>query len=154
MNSLDGDGQLPRRSLQSPTESEYSQTGRPKPKGAKTFLPMQLINIAAERFDSLLECNSTWQSFVTENTSSDFSHLSRGNHRRFIRLNPDLRFKVPRLDAVDDISQLEKAAADYLQQNSSRTKEVAHRLVASSFFFEKDRNSVRQVRDGFECTGG
>ncbi|KAK8066852.1 hypothetical protein PG997_013599 [Apiospora hydei] len=31
--------------------------------------------------------------------------------------------------------------------------EVAHRLVASSFFFEKEAGSVKQTASGFQCTG-
>jgi len=75
------------------------------------------------------------------------------NKRRFIRINPDLRSKVPRLDAVDELNRLEKAASENLHTNSAKLKEVAHRLIASSFFFEKDPGSVRPTNSGYECTG-
>lgn len=112
-----------------------------------------MLTIAIDRIDKLLECNTIWNNYLAENTSSDFG---RGNNlikRRFIRINPDLRFKVPRLDAVKELEQLEKAAINNLNQNSLKLKEVAHRLIASSFFFEKDSGSVRSTAAGYECTG-
>ncbi|KAI2469692.1 hypothetical protein F4781DRAFT_431216 [Annulohypoxylon bovei var. microspora] len=76
---------------------------------------------------------------MAETSSSDHSRISSMNRRRFIRINPDLRFKVPRLDAVDELGRLETAAMDNLDANKPKAREVAHRLIASTFFFEKDR---------------
>ncbi|KAI3316635.1 FabD/lysophospholipase-like protein [Xylariaceae sp. AK1471] len=118
-----------------------------------TSFPRQLINIAIDRFDKLMECDTTWNTYLVENSSADFNRVSGLNKRRFIRINPDLRFKVPRLDAVDELDRLEKATSENLHVNSAKIKEVAHRLIASSFFFEKDNGSVKPIGSAYECTG-
>ncbi|KAI1374424.1 hypothetical protein F4677DRAFT_447419 [Hypoxylon crocopeplum] len=118
-----------------------------------TSFPRQLFKIAVDRFDNLLKCNTIWSNYLAESSSSDYSRVSSINKRRLIRINPDLRSKIPRLDAVGELDRLEKAAALDLQSNSAKIKEIAHRLIASSFFFEKDRNSVKAVENGYECTG-
>ncbi|KAI1161870.1 FabD/lysophospholipase-like protein [Nemania serpens] len=144
------DGQLSHSSQLADVQSPSH--GKPKDRSSHSFT-RQMLTIAIDRIDKLLECNTIWNNYLAENTSSDFG---RGNNlikRRFIRINPDLRFKVPRLDAVKELEQLEKAAINNLNQNSLKLKEVAHRLIASSFFFEKDSGSVRSTAAGYECTG-
>ncbi|KAI1117631.1 hypothetical protein F5Y14DRAFT_448087 [Nemania sp. NC0429] len=74
--------------------------------------------------DKLLECNTIWNNYLAENTSSNF---------------------VPRLDAVKELEHLEKAAIHNLNQNSPRIEEGAHRLIASSFFFGKDAGSMKAM---------
>jgi len=133
------------------------QASSPKPKARppKTsgFLPRLMVNVGIERIENLLRCNDTWRDFMAENTGSDYD--VNDNHRRFIRINPDLRSDVPKLDQVKELNSLEKAAAKYLAQNRTRIREVAHRLIASTFFFEKRRGSVKQLANsgGFECEG-
>jgi len=143
-----GRGQIPESA-----NNAASSTGKARAKSAKTFLPLQLFNIAAERFDRLMECNSIWKNFTTETSATDTNRAPQGTHRRLIRINPDLQTKVPRLDAIEELGRLEKAAKQNLADNNGRIREVAHRLVASTFFFEKDRNSVKQGLNGFSCSG-
>jgi len=131
---------------------EGNSAGGKKHKITKSFLPL-MWSIATERLDRLMECNIILKNFIAESVSSDFTRSSSGNHRRFIRINPDIRSSVPRLDAVDEMDNLEKSVKEYLESNMQRVREVAHRLIASTFFFEKDRNSVTQVQNGFQCSG-
>ncbi|EXF82920.1 hypothetical protein CFIO01_01290 [Colletotrichum fioriniae PJ7] len=146
MNGLDNESQS------APHRAEISKASETVTKRKRTFLPVQLAQIAADRFDRILSCNAIWSDFKTDILSQN-SHVTRDSHRRHIRVNPDLRFKVPRLDAVNELESLERATKRYLNLNRGKIKEIAHRLVASSFFFEKDAGSVRQVKEGFECTG-
>ncbi|KAL0780116.1 hypothetical protein CaCOL14_004599 [Colletotrichum acutatum] len=146
MNGLDSESQT------TPHRTEISKGGETVTKRKRTFLPVQLAQIAADRFDRILSCNAIWSDFKTDILSQN-SHVTRDSHRRHIRVNPDLRFKVPRLDAVNELESLERATKRYLNMNRGKIKEIAHRLVASCFFFEKDAGSVRQVKEGFECTG-
>ncbi|KAK1491219.1 hypothetical protein CTAM01_10334 [Colletotrichum tamarilloi] len=132
--------------------TEILKGGETVTKRKRTFLPVQLAQIAADRFDRILSCNAIWSDFKTDILSQN-SHVTRDSHRRHIRVNPDLRFKIPRLDAVNELDSLERATKRYLNLNRGKIKEIAHRLVASCFFFEKDVGSVRQVKEGFECTG-
>ncbi|KAK1461914.1 hypothetical protein CCUS01_01504 [Colletotrichum cuscutae] len=146
MNGLDNESQSTAH------RTEILKGGETVTKRKRTFLPVQLAQIAADRFDRILSCNAIWSDFKTDILSQN-SHVTRDSHRRHIRVNPDLRFKVPRLDAVNELDSLERATKRYLNLNRGKIKEIAHRLVASCFFFEKDVGSVRQVKEGFECTG-
>ncbi|KAK6850624.1 hypothetical protein PG987_000258 [Apiospora arundinis] len=113
----------------------------------------RLYRIVAERFDYLLECNRIWKEFVAEMSVSDSSSSSSASslRRRMIRINPDLKAKVPRLDAVDQVDVIEDATKRYMRSVPAKTRETAHKLVASTFFFEKE--PIKQVESGFQCTG-
>lgn len=152
-NSQDGESGLPRRSTKSYQEEEELSNARPKLKSSKSFFPMDLWKTVMDRLGSLMRCNEIWNSFLTETSMSRHGRL--GAHRRLIRIDPDLRGKVPALDDVDEIRNLEKATSLYLRQipPTARIREIAHRLIASTFFFEKDKSSIRSVSKGFECSG-
>lgn len=159
-NTLE-DEELPRQSSMSPvsptsptSSSSRSWSSRTKPKRRRRdVLPHALLKIAIDRLDNLLECNKIWDSYVADTSTSDYSKISSINRKRSIRLNPDLRFEVPRLDAVEELERVEIAAMQDLKANKEYVVEVAHRLIASTFFFEKDSNSVRATDNGYECTG-
>lgn len=107
----------------------------------------QLLTTVTDRFDSILNCNKIWNDFRV-NAVGQYTH----DRRRFIRLNPDLGFKVPKLDEVRELGNIQKAASDHLKHNS-RVKEIAHRLIASTFFFEKIEASTRENDGKYECEG-
>ena len=56
-------------------------------------------------------------------------------------------------DDVAKLDEVEQEAREVLRQNLAELIEIAHRLVASTFFFEKDVASVKQNAQGFTCTG-
>ncbi|KAI1362066.1 FabD/lysophospholipase-like protein [Xylaria arbuscula] len=145
-----GDTQVSRSSK--PTDIPSSPEGKLKTRVSQSF-PRQMLSIAFDRIDKLLECNTIWNNYLAENQFTDLGRGSNFIKRRFIRVNPDLGFEVPRLDAVNDLEGLEKAANHNLSQSAPRIREIAHRLVASSFFFEKDAGSVKPTTTGYECTG-
>lgn len=133
------------------------------------FLPVQMARITADRFDQILSCEATWSEFKARNLpqmphqpseyqSSEHEtrdYRARESHRRHIRINPELQSAVPRLDAVDELVNLEVQTRQFLETPAQRMKikEVANRLVASCFYFEQDARSVRSDEGGFECTG-
>jgi hypothetical protein len=129
---------------------EYVPQPEVQTRSTTTLLPFtgHMWNMAAGRVDNILNCTKTWDNFRL-----DILEPYSGSRRRYIRLNPDLRFKVPSLDEVDRLNDLRTAVAKEMQQNA-RIKEVAHRLVASTFFFEKVDSSTKENQDRFECKGG
>jgi hypothetical protein len=62
------------------------------------------------------------------------SNMSSEERSRYIRINPDIRQEPPKLDAVNQIAQLENATKRALQRDRL-IEDVAHRLVASTFYF-------------------
>lgn len=116
------------------------------------------LNTFVEDVDRFLASRDDWDNFVSEHTAPRFNDnkgSTNGDQRRYIRFNPDLQTSLPRLNDVQALERLERAAALYFNLNSLRIQEVAHRLVASTFFFEKDPNSVQQISDNstWECQG-
>ncbi|KAI0525395.1 hypothetical protein F5B22DRAFT_633515 [Xylaria bambusicola] len=89
-----------------------------------------------------------WGNFLT-------THVSRRTsvRRRYRRVCPELFSKLPKFDDVAKLDDVEREARDVLRQNIAELVEIAHRLVASTFFFEKDIASVKQSSFGFTCTG-
>ncbi|KAH8667562.1 hypothetical protein BGZ60DRAFT_564753 [Tricladium varicosporioides] len=111
----------------------------------------QLWSTVSSRFDSILNCTKIWNDFRLDALGGPYA----SDQRRYIRLNPDLGFKVPKLDAVDNLRDIQQAAHEHLQSGfaNARTKEVAHRLIASTFFFEKTDASAREQEGKYECDG-
>jgi len=111
----------------------------------------QLWSTPSSRFDSILNCTKIWNEFRLDVLGGP----NASDRRRYIRLNPDLGFNVPKMDAVDQLRDIQQAACDQLKTTttSARIREVAHRLIASTFFFEKTEASTREQGDKYECDG-
>jgi hypothetical protein len=139
-----------RRSTGESNASEYVLQPEANPRTTTTLIPFggQLWNTAASRLDNILNCTKIWDNFRL-----DILEPYSGYRRRYIRLNPDLRFKVPSLDEVDRLNDLRSAVGKEMQ-NNTKIKEIAHRLIASTFFFEKVDSSTKENQDRFECKGG
>lgn len=81
-------------------------------------------------------------------------HAVERRHRpRYLRICPEFLTSLPKFDEVQGLDALEHEAERYLQQSPAEVEEAAHRLVASTFFFERDTASVKQTDCGFQCTG-
>lgn len=74
---------------------------------------------------------------------------------RYIRLNPDLRQAPPPLDAKDQLDKLQKLVQQQLKtlEMTRKVEDVAHRLIASCFFFNKSSITVHDKGDGYICSG-
>lgn len=141
---------LLRRSTGESNASEHVPQPEVQPRSTSTLLPFggQLWNTVSGRFDNILNCTRIWDNFRL-----DVLEPYSNQRRRYIRLNPDLRFKVPSLDEVDRLGDLRNSVAREMQHNT-KLKEIAHRLIASTFFFEKVDSSTKENKDRFECKGG
>lgn len=118
------------------------------PKKFKTFTG-QLLSTVKGRFDSILNCDNTWNNFRLQAVGSEL------HCRRYIRINPDLGMKVPSLDDVEQLAKVQMQARTSLKQGPTHAGvvEVAHRLIASTFYFEKAEESTRETKSDFECKG-
>ncbi|KAJ2904255.1 putative patatin-like serine protein [Zalerion maritima] len=125
----------------------------PQPKPATSFFIPKMAKIAFDRFDNLLRSEKIWSAYLSNTAESSHHNTEPGIDRRFIRLNPELGFKVPKMDDVDSIPAIEDAVEHDVLRFKEKYVEVAHRLIASTFFFQKDSSSVQPNGSGFRCTG-
>ncbi|XXG95427.1 hypothetical protein Hte_001689 [Hypoxylon texense] len=72
---------------------------------------------------------------------------------RYVRISPELNIITPKLDDIQRLDEVRREAGEVLEQNTSQVREVAHRLVASTFFFEEDLGSMKQTTSGYTCKG-
>lgn len=98
-----------------------------------SWMKPNFFQVAFNRFDNILDAQNAWDQFYEE-----VREPSSTVGQRYIRLNPELQKKV-KLDKVDELPWLREAVRGILRTPKWKfeTKMVAHRLVASSFFFEK-----------------
>ncbi|KAI1332169.1 hypothetical protein F5Y16DRAFT_215601 [Xylariaceae sp. FL0255] len=94
------------------------------------------------------QCERTWTRFVSTHVPRDASI-----RQRYRRICPEMLSKLPKFDDASKINDLEREVLEVLRLNMPELVEVAHRLVASVFFFEKDAGSVKQKGSGFTCSG-
>lgn len=106
---------------------------------------------AAGRGDGFYDhrkCDQSWDEFVTARRE--------GHDSRYSRISPDLlASQIPRFEDAQRMEELERDVERALQQEEmlSGVTLVAHRLVASTFFFETEPGSIRQSASGYTCTG-
>ncbi|KAI1760166.1 FabD/lysophospholipase-like protein [Hypoxylon sp. FL1150] len=101
-----------------------------------------------DKLNDQRQCDRTWNRFMSSSAMKD-----EAVRRRYMRICPELLTKLPKFDDVQKIEAVEQETAEVLRQNRQEVIEAAHRLVASTFFFEKDAGSVKQSPSGYTCTG-
>ncbi|KAI0886923.1 FabD/lysophospholipase-like protein [Annulohypoxylon maeteangense] len=101
-----------------------------------------------EKLNDQRQCEITWNRFMSSSTMKD-----EETRRRYMRICPELLVRLPKFDEVQRMDSVERETAEVLRQNRQDIVEAAHRLVASTFFFEKDPSGVKQTASGYTCTG-
>lgn len=99
---------------------------------------MQTLRGLHSRMDSIINAEFIWSNFRRDAYNSTDPDSIKS---RYIRLNPSLREEPPPLDAKDQIKRLQNEVRSRLSSSTYKTRiaKVANRLVASQFFFEKDK---------------
>lgn len=79
----------------------------------------------------------------------------RDHDSRFIRVNLDLGGEPPKLDEKQKLSELQDAGTKFLQMDETRVviESIAHRLVASTFYFRKKRFWFNEEYRTWTCSG-
>ncbi|GAW25334.1 putative patatin-like serine protein [Rosellinia necatrix] len=106
------------------------------------------ISGQTDRLSDQRACERTWNGFLAHHVARDAAV-----RRRYRRVCPELFSRLPKFDDVARLDDLEREAREVLRQNPAELVEIAHRLVASTFFFEKDVASIKPKASGFTCTG-
>lgn len=105
------------------------------------------------KFNRPLACNTIWTEFLADIGPQAYDSSSDNTDMRYMRVNPEFSFDVPRPDAVDKLPDLIAETKEYTSRHTRTVGEIAHKLIASSFFFEKDSGTVRACEGRFQCSG-
>jgi hypothetical protein len=105
-----------------------------------------LGKVAFHKLMSSLDAEKTWNEHVSTLTSK--------NKERHVRLNTPLVDPLPELDAVDQIASLEELTHHFWTgaQEKGRIRNLARRMVASSFYFEMGQTGSGSLSSG-KATG-
>ena len=95
----------------------------------------QWLNVLFKRVDNILDSEQIWRSFRHDvlGTSSYLELL------RYKRFNPKVDFMAPKMDDKGQVDKLHDDVKERLTkpQMQSKILRIAHRLIASCFYFEK-----------------
>ncbi|KAH0162104.1 FabD/lysophospholipase-like protein, partial [Aureobasidium melanogenum] len=107
------------------------------------------FNALYQRFDNILDAEHTWTEF-----EADVNNLNDGFSSPYIRLNLDLKIKLPPFDAKDKFQEFRNHVRRRLKDSDVMevVNDVACSLVASSFYFKLVK-SVPLRGGSFMCTG-
>lgn len=101
----------------------------------KNFSVVQFWKTLVNRVDNVLNAELMWKDF--RSWVDDDQGLES---QRYMRINPNLGFKPPRMDEKNEIERLSRTVQEQLKRKTgyhAKIRKVAYRLVASTFFFEK-----------------
>lgn len=98
------------------------------------------MKIAIDHIASGLDSEKIWRSYM------NVLNPPPNQRARYVRINPQLRENPPALDEVERLPYLQEVVREMSSTDVS-IQMVAHRLIASSFYFEKSRD-VELALDG------
>ena len=91
------------------------------------------------RFDNVLNAEETWQRFRKQAVTDQYSM----DGRRYARVNPNLGFSIPKLDAKDKVWDIQRVVQTQMDRElrnpRSDINTIAQRLIASSFYVDVRR---------------
>lgn len=99
-----------------------------------------LVKIATDHIASALDSEKTWGSYM------NVLHPPPNQNSRYVRINPRLKENPPSLDEVDRLPYIQELVREMSSTDVS-IQNVALRLIASSFYFEKSQ-AVELASDG------
>lgn len=93
------------------------------------------LQIFKKRIESALDAEAAWREFRKDVVGT----APYAAAERYIRINPRTKNRIPKMDDKAQLDSLLEDVMNSLRQHGSQTKikDVAQRLVASSFYFEK-----------------
>ncbi|CAM1500480.1 Fc.00g096420.m01.CDS01 [Cosmosporella sp. VM-42] len=111
-----------------------------------------LRHLASDIIENPLDCEKIWGKHCA-NATPPGREYTPDDKRRNIRLNVEFDDKRPELDDVKCLKEMEEVAENSMRVNPE-ILEVAHRLVASCFYFERTSDTF-QNREivGYHCIG-
>lgn len=108
------------------------------------------IKLAVTRLDNILDSEAIWRLFKKDALGSS-SYLQA---RRYVRLNPRIGFRTPKMENNSQVDKLQEDVRSHLQTPPMRAKVagIAHQLIASCFYFERSE-PTREADDHYIVQG-
>ena len=113
------------------------------PSANQGYEVFQNVKVILARMSNVLNSQLIWDTFKRDRTMTTPRHEMQSVMQRFQRIDPYLGYEPPRLDDKAKMKQLKDTVAQKLVSDrvySGKVRHVAHRLVASCFYFEKLRH--------------
>lgn len=101
----------------------------------------RLAKLSTDQLQSTLDSEWAWRNFIRSNALSD------GVEGRYVRLNLPLPDDPPKLDEVSKMAELQEKTRSRCMRRRDEMKLIAHRLIASSFYFELKPDRVVERGD-------
>lgn len=104
--------------------------------GLRAFAEVESwVAIFKKRVESVLDAEKTWMEFRNDVVGNSSPIAAE----RFIRVNPKTKERTPKMDDKTQVHTLHDEVKSYLRTHTMRVRieSIAHRLVSSSFYFEK-----------------
>ncbi|KAL9049151.1 MAG: hypothetical protein Q9162_007370 [Coniocarpon cinnabarinum] len=153
---FDNTGKAPhRRRTRAYRDSETLPKPEDRTKGPRSWSKIpklgSVLSGMRNRLDNVMSAEETWHRFLKATVPDPYS----SDRQRYQRINPDLGFPVPRLDAKDRIADVQKAVQARMQQDinslKSKVRSTAHRLIASSFYLHIKNSLTSEVSHHLEA---
>jgi len=111
-----------------------------------------MLRLVEYQFEVNTHTENMWASFLARSTSS--AKLPSWQRERFVRINPDLKYGPPLLDALADMEPLESNTQRILDTDLSRiVRKTAADLVASCFYFQRASEQWTESDGVIRCPG-
>jgi hypothetical protein len=132
--------------------------GRNSAEEAKTFQNLQkqkvsrlhtMLRLVEYQFEVNTHTENMWADFLASSNS-----LPSWQRERFRRINPDLGYGPPLLDALADMPTLHTNTQRILDTDLSHAvKKIATELVASCFYFQRAQKQWTESNGMINCPG-
>ncbi len=117
-----------------------------------THIANNLLDAQVNRMDNVLDSELQWKQFHEDIFDSK---QAQDDESRYIRVNLDLEQDPPKLDEKTKLSELQDLTTRILKTDDYRNmiETIAHRLIASCFYFFKEHISHDEVSGIWTCKG-
>lgn len=109
------------------------------------------MTLKVNRIDNILDAELEWKKFC-----NNLPNAKQGQGQtRFVRVNLDLWREPPKLDEKHRLAELQDLGTRLLKTDEYRAiiEKIAHMLVASTFYFIKDRFWYNEDSGTWTCMG-
>jgi hypothetical protein len=96
--------------------------------------------------DSILDAEVLWKEFLSSTVNST-------TEDRYVRVNPNINYKPPDMDAINHLESLRNDTKAALNRERSTIRNIARTLISTSFYFDMINPPSPEGANQFKCTG-